>query len=390
MPTVSVLRATTTDVRFAELQQLCQEADDKSSLAFGMAGMLLVHVLHGRVREASELASEYMTLVESIGEPTLTVLLAFVALPIKMETGPIADALRWAQQCIDLGEGDPLLEHMVAGAFAVRGSARWAQGNSRWKDDFAKAVAMARGTDPMVQGYVVSVTYSAIPAGVMLADDEAMANLDEALHVAERSSDDLALGLARLSMGFALLYRDSAAERERGAAVLAQVREMILAKRFYASELPIVEAWIAREMSATGDRDGALPMIRKAVETLFDTGQWGYLSATAGVLVDTLLARGEKGDIGEADRVIQRLAIGPGEGLCTAKSGCRVTRIGGAGPRSRRFVTASWPSGTATWRHRSASRVIWRWPRRCLRNGARKVKRRSRSLAGRVCCVGHG
>ena len=307
------VNATTTDVRFAELQQLCREADDKASLAFGMAGMLPVHVLHGRVREASQLASEYMTLVESIGDPTLTVLLAFVALPIKMETGPIADALRWAQVCIDLSEDNPLLEPMLAGAFAVRGSARWAQGNPGWRDDLEKAVAMARGTDPMVRGYVVSVTYSAIAAGVMLADDEALANVDEALRVAERSSDDLALGLTRLSMGFTLLYRDSAAERERGAAVLAQVREMILAKRFYASELPIVEAWIAREMSATGDPDGALPMIRKAVETLFDTGQWGYLSATAGVLVDTLLARGEKGDIGEADRVIQRLAIGPGE-----------------------------------------------------------------------------
>ena len=89
-----------------------------------------MHVLHGRVREASQLASEYMTLVESIGDPTLTVLLAFVALPIKMETGPIADALRWAQVCIDLSEDNPLLEQpMLAGAFAVRGSARWAQGN---------------------------------------------------------------------------------------------------------------------------------------------------------------------------------------------------------------------------------------------------------------------
>ncbi len=166
-----------------------------------MAGMLLVHVLHGRVREASQLAAEYMTLVESIGDPTLTVLLAFVALPIKLETGPVADALRWAQQCIDLGEDDPLLEHMVAGAFAVRGSARWAQGTPGWKGDFAKAVAMARGTDPMVHGYVVSVTYSSIPAGVLLADDEALANIDEALQVAERSSDDLALGLARLTFG---------------------------------------------------------------------------------------------------------------------------------------------------------------------------------------------
>ena len=55
-------------------------ADDKSSLAIGMAGLVVEHVLHGRVREASRLASEYMALVESIGDPTLTVGLAFVAM----------------------------------------------------------------------------------------------------------------------------------------------------------------------------------------------------------------------------------------------------------------------------------------------------------------------
>ena len=31
------INATTTDIRFAELQQLCQEADSKASLAFGMS-----------------------------------------------------------------------------------------------------------------------------------------------------------------------------------------------------------------------------------------------------------------------------------------------------------------------------------------------------------------
>jgi len=223
---------------------------------------------------------------------------------------------------------------------------------------------MARGTDPMVRGYVVSVTYSAIAAGVLLADDEALANVDEALRVAERSSDDLALGLTRLSMGFALLYRDSAAERERGAAVLAQVREMILAKRFYASELPIVEAWIAREMSATGDRDGALPMIRKAVNTLFDTGQWGYLSATAGVLVDTLLARGEKATSTKPTAWSNGWRLALVKRLCTARSGCCACGHWWRGPAARRFVTANWHSDTASWQHRSASRVIWRWPRR--------------------------
>jgi class 3 adenylate cyclase len=308
------VRATDTDARFKELQELCLAADDKASLAFGMAGMLPVHALHGRVREASQLASEYMTLVESIGDPTFSVLLAFSALPIKLQTGPIADVLRWAQAAVDISDVNPFVKPLVAGALSVRGTARWAQGHSGWRDDLDQALAMARGTEPMVHAYVVGVTYvSAIASGVMLADDAALANIGEALQVAERSSDDIALGLARLAMGFALLHRDSPAERERGASVLEQVREMILAERFYATELPNVEVWLARESAAGSDPDGALPVIRKAVDTLFDRGQWGYLIAATGVLVETLLARAAVGDLDEADRAIERLTTGPAD-----------------------------------------------------------------------------
>ena len=147
--------------------------------------------------------------------------------------------------------------------------------------------------------------------GVMRADDAALANIDEALQVAERSSDDIALGLARLTMGIALAQRDSAAERERGAAVLAQVREMCLAERFYLSELPVVEVYAARERAAGGDHDGALQLIRQAVDDLFDRGQRGYFTWATSVLVDMLLARG---DIAEAQSAIDRLAAGPAGG----------------------------------------------------------------------------
>ena len=52
---------------FEELRQLCTAAGDKPSLATGMAGLAREHMMHGRVREASRLASETMALVESIG-----------------------------------------------------------------------------------------------------------------------------------------------------------------------------------------------------------------------------------------------------------------------------------------------------------------------------------
>src|SRR4029078_12384323 len=52
--------------RFQELRQLCAESGDKTSLAIGMAGMAVEHVLHGRILEAAELASEYMPIVQAM------------------------------------------------------------------------------------------------------------------------------------------------------------------------------------------------------------------------------------------------------------------------------------------------------------------------------------
>ena len=46
------------DARFEELEELCGAADDKGSLAFGMAGQIPMLMLRGRVREAAELVAE--------------------------------------------------------------------------------------------------------------------------------------------------------------------------------------------------------------------------------------------------------------------------------------------------------------------------------------------
>ena len=65
--------------RFEELRELCTAAGDKASLAIGMAGLVMDHAYQDRMREASQLASEAMALIESIGDPTLTVGLSFAA-----------------------------------------------------------------------------------------------------------------------------------------------------------------------------------------------------------------------------------------------------------------------------------------------------------------------
>ena len=65
--------------RFEELRELCAAAGDKASLAIAMAGLVMDHVYQDRMREASQLASEAMALIESVGDPTLTVGLSFAA-----------------------------------------------------------------------------------------------------------------------------------------------------------------------------------------------------------------------------------------------------------------------------------------------------------------------
>jgi class 3 adenylate cyclase len=301
--------------RFEELRKLCAAAGDKASLAIGMAGLLMEHLLHGRVREASRVASEMMVLVESIGDVWLTMLLSATAIPTKMETmepGGGADVLRWSQNVIELADGNPAFGSQLAAALATRGAHRWCFGSPGWRDDLLGAVAVAGETNPMAQARMVTIKYAtAIYNGVLLADDRALRDIQEALRLAERSSDDLALGLARLTMGLALLHQDAPADRERGLRLLAQLRDMCLHRRFLMSELPVIEVWIAREKARSGDRDGALPLMRKALDELFGRGQLGYAISVTGVLVETLLDRGAESDVAETEAAIDRLAAAP-------------------------------------------------------------------------------
>jgi class 3 adenylate cyclase len=307
---------------FEELRELCTAAGDKPSLAIGMVGLMMEHMRHGRVHEASRLASETMALVESIGMPTLTVGLSLAAISIKTQTADMAEALRRSQTVIELTDGDPTLGKDIFGsplavALASRGTARWALGRAGWRDDFDRALAMARGADPMSYAVVIAYAYGfAISVGVLLADGAALPDVEEALEIAERSSEDFALGWARFTLGVALVHRDSLAERERGLAVLGQVRDMCLQGRFYQYLLAAVDVDTARERARRGDRDGAIPLLRGAVDDLFHRGQLGYCTAATAFLVETLLDRGSDGDVAEAEAAIERLAAVPAdEGL---------------------------------------------------------------------------
>ena len=174
---------------------------------------------------------------------------------------------------------------------------------------------MARSADPMSYAAVVAYVYNlAIPFGALRPDDSAMCEIEDALRSAERSGDDLALAFTRMTLGLALVHRHTAAERDRGQKLLAEVSDVHLRRGYLLGELPLVNVYLARERARRGDRDEAIPLMRAAADDLVREGQllgWG-IPAT-GVLVETLLDRGADGDVAEAEAAIERLAAAPAD-----------------------------------------------------------------------------
>jgi len=304
--------------RFDELRQLCTAAGDKASLAIATAGLVVDHAYHDRVREASQLASEAMALIESVADPTLTVGLSMPVLYAKAESGEWPDVLQWSQRLIDLADGDPSKGNFIVGsplalALTTRAMARYCLGRAGWRDDMHRGIIMARSADPMSYATAVALVYNwGIPYGVLRPGDSAMREIENALRIAERSGDDIALSNAQAALSLALVYRQTGAERDRGQKLLTEVRDVFLRRGHNLSDLPIINVYLARERVRRADSDDAIVLMRTAVDHLFREGEllvWG-IPAT-GVLVETLLERGTGDDVAEAEAAIDRLAAAP-------------------------------------------------------------------------------
>ncbi len=306
--------------RFDELRQLCTAAGDKASLAIGMAGLVQDHAWRGRIREASRLASEAWALVESLADATLTVGLSFPVIYAKVESGEWNEVLRWSQRVIDLADGDPAKGNFILGsplaiALTTRAAARYCLGRPGWRHDLSHGLDMARSADSFsYAGVVAYVYFPGIAAGVLEPDDSAMREIEDALRIAEPAADDLALDLARVTLGVALVHRHTDAERSSGQKLLAEAGEALQSREHNLADLPLVNMFLARERARRGDHDEAIPVMRATVDHLFRERRlvlWG-IPAT-GILVQTLLDRGTDGDVAEAEAAIERLAAAPAD-----------------------------------------------------------------------------
>jgi hypothetical protein len=308
-------------VRFEELRELCALVGDKTSLAIGMPGRLGWHAQRGQVWESERLASELMTLLDSISDPSLTATAGFSAIGIKAQAGEMGEVLRWSQATVEWTKGDPTKGNLIVGsplavALSMRGLARAWFGHPGWREDLDDAVAVAEQSgEPFTLAMVLSGKYGmGIWNRALCADDAAVRMIESALHTVEASGDNYAVVMVENLLACTLLNRSTEEDREPGLKLLAHTREVAIQWQHLGSELSIIDVYFAREQARGGDRDGAIPILRKSVDDMIAWGQLGYYIPAIGVLVETLLSRGAEGDLAEAGAVIASLAAAPAEG----------------------------------------------------------------------------
>ena len=194
---------------FDELRELCSAAGDKASLAIGMAGLVGEHMMRGRMREASRLASETMALIESIGDPTLDGRAVHLA-----DRHQVSDRRDGRGAALVADRHRPGRRRTRQGQLHFRVAVGVGAGHARHRPMGAGPCGLARRpttgrwpwpaapTRCRMPRSSHSPTVPAIPRGVLLADDcRAARHRGGAARSAERSSEDLALGLARVHAG---------------------------------------------------------------------------------------------------------------------------------------------------------------------------------------------
>ncbi len=301
---------------FAELCRLADDADDKVSLAIGMAGHVAGLAYRAHYRESSRLASEFTRLIESIGDPVLTVSLLGQAAFAKHANGEITEAVRLAERVIELADGDPrmgqlLIESPLAHAVMTRAAARAYLGASGWRQDMDRAAAMCREFLPIGQAVMLVWKYVfGIVAGAVLPDATAVAETAETIELAEQQSEDQTLEAARFLHGYVLAHRDGP-DRTRGLSLLAKSREAATRNRSIAVFVSLIDIELGREKARTGELDDAIELLKSVTENEFAAGGLGVYGIAADVLVESLLQRGERGDVEAAQAEIERLAAVP-------------------------------------------------------------------------------
>jgi hypothetical protein len=233
-----------------------------------------------------------------------------------MQGGEPQEALRVAQIGIDAAEDDSTAAYfgmgsLLAVATAIRGSCRACLGIRGWREDLDEALKVARPVDPTAFAASNMFKYAFwMQNGALLPNGTAEQDTAEALEIAAQASDDFAFEAARLSHALVLIYRNGP-QRALGYELLNDYRAAFSRRRPISKAVRFADTELAKEKARLGDLDGAIEMARETVDFLYDSGDMTSRGPAVTALVESLLSRGAKGDLTEAEAAVERLATVP-------------------------------------------------------------------------------
>ena len=157
-------------------------------------------------------------------------------------------------------------------------------------------LAMAHDHDLLTFASVVVYKHApVIQQGLLVLDDAAFRESEEAFQVARELGDTTRWGSP--DTAWALRCWRRVPTSNAGMQMLTEIREMCDRRQFFKTELPILDLLAAREDALNGNVDAALPVMRAAVDTLFEQRPAHTLYWATSVLVVALLDRGTDGDV---------------------------------------------------------------------------------------------
>jgi adenylate cyclase len=150
--------------------------------------------------------------------------------------------------------------------------------------------------------HTMAILNGALRPGEAIVDE-----LSKLLSDAERTGEDVAFGMAKANVAFALLHRDSD-PHDDAMEMLAQIRDLAMRRRYSRTAVPMADIFVAKYRALHGDLDGAIELSRAVVEEEVDDNSVIFIPLATSGLVDALLQRGIDGDIEEARSAIERVA----------------------------------------------------------------------------------
>jgi class 3 adenylate cyclase len=299
-----------------ELRKLCRESGDERSLAIGTAGMIMALTGQHRHREVADLIPELLELIRSTGDPSIACALLLAVTYAKSEVGELREALRLAQDVIDLtggelAKGGILFGSPLASATRMRGLYRLCLGVEGWRADGDAAIELARSLDPTSRVAAILYKYIlSVPVGARKVDAVAMQESADALLIAEQTGDEHTLTLARIVRGLVLVYGDMVDNSggTEGIDVLRMALETTTRRGFTLNATALIEPALARHMARHGDINGAIELARRAITHMSDHGEVLSQGVATTVLVESLLMRGGTDDRAAATTAVDHLA----------------------------------------------------------------------------------